>query len=224
MLFVIDRIYMNKIKIIFLLFVGATIVFIALNYQSLCLRFSYRENNDFNNVGMGFKPVPTTATPQKNNFQHQNLQTAPSEIYKDNRLVIPKIEVNAPIIFSDSASPHQIKKDLKRGVVHHPDTAPPGEKGNVFIVGHSSNYFWQAGEYDQVFALLDKLKNGNLISVFYQGKKYNYQVYEIFQVNPHETWIMNSASEPIITLMTCWPVGTNLRRLVVRGRLDANQN
>ncbi len=171
------------------------------------------------------KPVPVDyktvhiMPSQKNNSQKQDSQTAPPEIYRDNRLVIPKLKIDAPIIFSDSASPHQIKKDLKRGVVHHPNTALPGEKGNVFIIGHSSNYFWQAGNYDQIFALLDKLKNGDLITVYYQNKKYNYSVFEIFQVGPHEIWIMDSVNNPIITLMTCWPVGTNLRRLVVRGKL-----
>ena len=204
---------MNKIKTFFLFSVGSVIIFTILNYQSIYLRFSYQENNDYQQdyqpVETGLKPIPTG----------QNLQTTPPEIYQDNRLIIPKLKINAPIIFSKSSSPHQIKKDLKRGVVRHPDTALPNESGNVFIIGHSSNYFWQAGDYDQVFALLDKLKNGDLISVYYQSKKYNYQVYESFQVKPQETWIMNSAKEPIITLMTCWPVGTNLRRLVVRGKL-----
>ena len=209
---------MNKIKTFFLLSAGMAIVFITLNYQSLYLRFSYWEHDDFNSVRTGFKPV-LTMLPQENNSQDQNLQPAPPEIYRDNRLIIPKLKINTPIIFSESNSPHQIKKDLKKGVVHHPNTAQPGEKGNVFIVGHSSSYFWRAGDYDQVFALLDKLKNGDLITVYYQNKKYNYSVSEIFQVNPQETWIMDSASEPIITLMTCWPVGTNLRRLVVRGNL-----
>ena len=208
---------MNKIKTFFLLSVGSVIIFTILNYQSLYLRFSYQENNDYQQVETRHCLVSTAAS--ENNFRNQNLQTTPPEIYQDNRLIIPKLKINAPIIFSKSSSPHQIKKDLKRGVVRHPDTALPNESGNVFIIGHSSNYFWQAGDYDQVFALLDKLKNGDLISVYYQNKKYNYQVYEDFQVKPQETWIMNSAKEPIITLMTCWPVGTNLRRLVVRGKL-----
>ncbi len=216
---------MNKIKTIFTFLAGTTIIFIALNYQSFYLRFSYRENNDFNTVGTNFKPIPAnhksvSALPlQKDNFQNQNLQIALPEIYQNNRLTIPKLKINAPIIFSDSVSPHQIKKDLKMGVIHYPNTALPGENGNVFIIGHSSDYFWRAGNYNQVFALLDKLKNGDLIAVYYQGKKYNYSVLESFQVSSQETWIMNSTSEPIITLMTCWPVGTNLRRLVVRGRL-----
>ena len=214
---------MNKIKIFFLLLAGIIIVFTVLNYQSLYLRFSYQENNDFNSaIGMGLKPAPiitAITAPQENNSQNQNLRAAPAKIYQDDRLIIPKLKISAPIIFSASASPRQIKKDLKKGVVHYPDTARPGEKGNVFIIGHSSNYFWRAGDYDQVFALLDKLKNGDLISVYYRGKKYDYSVFEIFQVKPQEIWIMDSANEPIITLMTCWPVGTNLRRLAVRGKL-----
>ena len=216
---------MSKIKTIFLFLTEAIIIFIVLNQQSFCLRFSYQKNNDFASAETSFKSIPTNrkpvpiTLPQKNSSQNQNLQVAPAKIYQDKRLVIPKLKINAPIIFSASASSRQIKRDLKKGVVHYPNTAFPGEKGNVFIIGHSSNYFWQTGNYNQIFALLDKLKNGDLISVYYKGKKYNYRVYKSFQVKPQETWIMNPVNEPIITLMTCWPVGTNLRRLVVRGKL-----
>ena len=216
---------MSKIKTIFLFLTEAIIIFIVLNQQSFCLRFSYQKNNDFASAETSFKSIPTNrkpvpiTLPQKNSSQNQNLQTVPAKICRDKRLIIPKLKINAPIIFSASASQRQIKEDLKKGVVHYPDTAFPGEKGNVFIIGHSSNYFWQTGNYNQIFALLGKLKNGDLISVYYNGEKYNYRVYESFQVKPQETWIMNPLNEPIITLMTCWPVGTNLRRLVVRGRL-----
>jgi len=59
-------------------------------------------------------------------------------------LYIPRINVRAPIIFSDNDK--DIMKDLERGVSHYPQTALPGKVGNVFISGHSSDYPWRGGE------------------------------------------------------------------------------
>ncbi len=134
-------------------------------------------------------------------------------------IIIPKINVDAPIIYMESGENKQILEDIKYGVGHYPNTAMPGQVGNVFMTGHSSYYWWSGGEYNQIFALLDKLKAGDLVYIYYDGGKYIYRVKESFVVNPSQVNVLENTNEPILTLMTCTPLGTNLRRLIVRADL-----
>ena len=68
--------------------------------------------------------------------------------YED-RIIIPKIGKNIPLInveqhdASNSNEWHKIfMKELENGVVKYPGSADPGNQGNTFIFGHSSNYPW----------------------------------------------------------------------------------
>jgi hypothetical protein len=68
--------------------------------------------------------------------------------YED-RIIIPKIGKNIPLVNvehhdADSSNEWQkiFMKELENGVVKYPGSADPGQKGNSFIFGHSSNYPW----------------------------------------------------------------------------------
>jgi len=135
-----------------------------------------------------------------------------------NRLIIPKIGVDAPVVWD--ADPATMLTDLQRGVSHYRGTAHPnGQSGNVFLTGHSSNYVWDTSPYNRVFANLDKLVAGDLVAVTSETNEYVYRVTDQLVVRPNETSVLESTPTPILSLMTCTPVGTNLRRLVVRGEL-----
>jgi sortase A len=149
-------------------------------------------------------PKPTTAKVDKN---------APSKLYIDN------INVTAPVIFSVTTVDQALfLQALHDGVVHYPGTAAPGQVGNVVIFGHSSGQWWAPGNYKFVFTLLDKLKSGDKIYVDYQGIRYTYRAYESRVVAPTDLSVLNQGSDNILTLITCTPVGTNAKRLIVLAR------
>ena len=129
------------------------------------------------------------------------------------QLVIPKIAVNVPIIWNVSES--EVNDKLLEGVVHSKDTALPGQKGNIFITGHSSYYSWVASPYKDVFSLLEKLAPDDQIYIQYQGKNFTYIVDNTKIVSPNELSVLDQTSGYNLTLMTCVPVGTNLNRLIV---------
>lgn len=93
--------------------------------------------------------------------------------------------------------------------------------GNVFIFGHSSNYPWVQSQYNDVFALLDKLTAGDEITIFYNQKKYTYRITDKSIVKPGDVKALESRdpTKKEISLMTCWPVGTALQRILVFGEL-----
>lgn len=96
--------------------------------------------------------------------------------------------------------------------------------GNVFIFGHSSNYPWIKSEYNDVFVLLDSLENGDEIIVYYNQQKFVYRVTDRVIVKPGDTKLLRSRNpdKKEISLMTCWPVGTALERLIILGELVEN--
>lgn len=140
-------------------------------------------------------------------------------IPQDMRLVIPKINVDAPIVMVDSTNNKDILESLNNGVVHYDDTALPGRVGNMFITGHSSYYWWRGGNYNHVFALLEQVKSNDLIYVYYEGGEYVYRVNGVKVVSPKEVSVLQQTPTPTLSLMTCVPVGTNLRRLIVTADL-----
>ncbi|MBI5732115.1 MAG: sortase [Candidatus Magasanikbacteria bacterium] len=110
----------------------------------------------------------------------------------------------------------QIQSGLQNGVVHYPGTAKPGEYGNLFMTGHSSYYPWDPGKFKDVFATLNKLEVGDRYYVYYGQIKYTYEVFEKKEVQPGNVDVLKQpVDQKISTLMTCTPVGTALRRLII---------
>lgn len=139
---------------------------------------------------------------------------------KEGELVVPKIGVRAPIVWNSSFQDKEMKESLKKGVAHYYKTALPNAfEGNVFITGHSSDYWWNKGNFKTVFALLDKLVKGDQAFVKHEGKIYVYEVARFFTVSPKEVDVTNTTIEPTLSLMTCTPVGTAINRLIVRFNL-----
>lgn len=136
---------------------------------------------------------------------------------EDNYLIIPKISVKVPIIWNVAPEESLMLKNLQNGVVHYNGTAiPEEEKGNVFIAGHSSYYWWDKGDYKTIFANLDKLESGDELALAYDSKVYIYKVFDKVVVRPEQTEVLEAIDKPILSLMTCVPVGTNLKRLVIK--------
>jgi LPXTG-site transpeptidase (sortase) family protein len=137
------------------------------------------------------------------------------------RVEIPNLNIIAPIIYSDSGVESKVQKELESGVVHLAGTADPGEVGNAYIVGHSSNYKNAPGSYNQVFRRLPDIKPGDEIDVYRSGKLLRFEVYHTEVVQPTELWVMSqeTSGEKILTLQTSYPVGTAKQRFIAISRL-----
>lgn len=139
-------------------------------------------------------------------------------------LIIDRIGVSAPIVFSSRQNDQEIYNNLERGVVHYPSTPKPGGSGVSIILGHSSAYPWYKGKYGSVFALLGKLHTGDKIRIEYSdGRVLNYNVtasivFSPLANDPRLTQIENS-SQSTLVLISCWPVGTNYKRIAIQAEL-----
>jgi len=132
-------------------------------------------------------------------------------------IVVPKIGANAKIIPNVDAANEKIYLDaLNRGVAHTLGTSFPGEGGHVFLFAHSTDYFWNIGSYNAIFYLLNKLENHDQINIFYKGQRYVYRVIGKQVVDPSRVeYLTRKTNKEFLTLQTCWPPGTTLKRLLV---------
>lgn len=135
----------------------------------------------------------------------------------DFSIVIPKIAANAKILANIDASNEQIYLDaLNKGVAHALGTAFPGEGGHIFLFAHSTDYFWNISTYNAIFYLLYKLEKGDEVNLFYKGQRYVYKVIGKEVVDPSQVqYLTRKTNREFLTLQTCWPPGTTLKRLLV---------
>ncbi len=135
------------------------------------------------------------------------------------KVIIPKINVEIPVVYDqNSIDEKAIDAALENGVVHYPTTPSPGEKGNVAIVGHSSNNIFNKGKYKFAFVLLNRMEVGDTFSLTKDSKQYVYKIYEKKIVKPNDVSVLGATDKiATATLITCDPPGTSLNRLVVVG-------
>lgn len=151
-----------------------------------------------------------------NYYANNNFGNAAAE--SSDNISIPKINIVAPIIRSQSTDANVILNDLKRGVVLYPESALPGE-GSSVIIGHSSsNLPWR--KYSSVFAKLNKLEIGDSIHVNYKGRKLVYSV-TAKKIGTAKDLISANIGGDLI-LGSCWPVGSDKERIIVAATLQAN--
>ena len=135
-----------------------------------------------------------------------------------NSILIPKIEAKAPIILAQSENEKDILLALKEGVVLYPSFSRPGEKGTVIISGHSSPHIFYRGKYNTVFTLLDKIIRGDEVLIYYNNEKFVYKAINKYYFSPSED-IEQQKEKSLLLLVTCYPPGTDFRRVVVEAEL-----
>lgn len=139
-------------------------------------------------------------------------------------IVIPKIGANSKIIPNvDPYNSQQYQVALTKGVALARGSATPGTKGNSFIFSHSSANFYEARLFNSIFYLLTKLEPGDPIDIYVKGEKFTYTVTGKKIVEPGAVNFLNPVSAgKKLTLMTCWPPGTSLKRLLVFAEIKGN--
>lgn len=152
----------------------------------------------------------------------QNIVVDPTTdvvVTQDPKIIIPKINVDVPVAYDIGTDNASQMAAMAKGLAHFPipgANSHPGEIGNTVLAGHSSNDLFDTGDYKFIFAQLDKLIIGDSIYANYKGKRYTYVVTKTQVVAPTDvSALVYPTDKPILTLLTCTPVGTALNRLLV---------
>lgn len=142
-----------------------------------------------------------------------------NSVSQEPKLIIPKINVDVPVVYGVGNDNISQLRAMEKGVAHFSipgANAVPGQNGNTVLSGHSSNDLFDKGDYKFIFAQLDKLKQGDVIYANYNGKRYTYNVTKTEVVMPNQVnRVQVGTDKPMLTLITCVPLGTAEKRLLV---------
>lgn len=125
------------------------------------------------------------------------------------RLEIPKLDVDVIVVEGTSLAA------LRAGAGHYPDTALPGEAGNVAIAGHRTTY-------GRPFNRMDELKPGDKVILTTPLARHAYEITGApFVVEPTDWSPIEEFPKRggFLTLTSCHPEGSAAYRIVVRAKL-----
>lgn len=173
--------------------------------------------------GSSSTPSPTFAQDPGTTFGNLAKTNAKriKPVSTDYGIVIEKINANAKIVENvNPGNEKEYTKALSLGVAEAAGSTKPGENGNLFIFSHSADAPWNIVRFNAVFYLLRELVPGDKVILFYQGRRYDYIVFDKSTTNPKDlTFLSNRYDQPVLTLQTCDPPGTLKNRLIVRAKL-----
>ena len=156
------------------------------------------------------------------NIDPQNIvvdPTASTHVPSAPKLIIPKINVDVPVVYNVPSDNNHLMAAMQKGVAHFSipgANSTPGQLGNTVYSGHSSNDLFDPGDYKFIFAQLDKLQKGDTIFINYKSTRYTYTVTKKQVVEPTNVQaLLGHNDKPYLTLITCTPLGTALHRLLV---------
>lgn len=138
------------------------------------------------------------------------------------RLVIPKLDLDTPILFAPIENQTWRVSHLGQLVGHLEGTAPPGSNSNMVLAGHVT---LAAGVYGP-FAGLGQLAPGDLVIVYDNDKEFHYIIDNYQTVDRTAIEVVYPSDTGQITLITCnnWnnEEGRYRNRLIVKGYLVNN--
>jgi len=140
----------------------------------------------------------------------------------NNSIVINKINVNVPVVWDVGVTDkNTYLSALNQGVAHAAGTQrPQNRRGNTYLFSHSTLNPFEIEKYSASFTLLHRLERGDSITVFNEGKRFDYVVEKKEVVSGFNTEpLTHQPDYPMLTLQTCDPPGIPLNRLIVTARL-----
>ncbi len=152
--------------------------------------------------------------------------TVTANVHEDPTLMIPKLNVEVPVSFGAANDVNSMQSAMANGVANFytsVSSAMPGQIGNFAISGHSAgNVYDPYNNYKFIFSGLTRLEEGDMIYMDYEGQRYSYIVRGSTVVEPTDVAELarianDNPGKPMITLITCTPLGTSRYRLLVYG-------
>ena len=135
------------------------------------------------------------------------------------KLIIPKLNVDVPVHFNIANDTATVENAMNHGVAQFKipgADALPGQVGNLVISGHSAGDIYSNNQYKFIFSGLERLQDNDLIYVNYNSVRYTYKVTKKQTVEPTDVAaLVYPTSKPILTLITCTPLGSDRYRLLV---------
>ena len=138
------------------------------------------------------------------------------------RIVAKSIGLDKTVANPDATDVETLDKALQGGTVRYPTSARLGEEGTVLIFGHSSYLPVVRNQNYKAFNGIQKLKEGETVSIYSATTEYRYAVKSVRLANATEDVIELPATGKFLTLVTCDSFGKKSDRFVVVAELQGS--
>lgn len=167
-----------------------------------------------------FAPIMAYVSPNTDNVSTSIEAVDPTitqAVSPEPRLIIPKLNVDVPVAFGIPTN--DVMSAMNHGVAQFSipgANALPGQVGNLVISGHSAGDIYSSNPYKFIFSGLERLEVGDLMYINYESVRYTYQMTKSEVVEPtNVAALIYEAKKPMLTLITCTPLGTSRYRLLI---------
>lgn len=149
--------------------------------------------------------IPAHLRPMVQSLANVPLPTASPE--QPIRIQIPAIRIDAPIVQGDGW------EQLKKGVGQQIGSPLPGKPGNLVLSAHND-------VFGEIFRDLDKLKEGDIITIFTSQHTFSYQVKQTRVIEPSQVEVLAPTEDSTVTLISCYPYMVDNKRIAVKAVLQ----
>jgi len=131
------------------------------------------------------------------------------------KVEIPSLKLSVTIANPTTTDVKALDALLLKGAVRYPTSAKLGENGNVVLFGHSSYLPIVGNQAYKAFNGIQKLKQGDTVTVYSSGTAYTYAVRTMRKESANDAVIQLSVTGRVLTLATCDSFGAKSDRFVV---------
>jgi sortase A len=185
----------RRLRAVYYVFLTAGIMALGYAGYAVLVRYWYQDDETFK-----FETFSAPAAGPR------GIQAAPiADGGTIGEISVPRLGLKSIVVQGDS------EKLLRLAVGHIPETALPGEAGNVALAGHR----------DGLFRPLRDVERGDPIILRTPDREFQYEVEWTAVVPPTAVTVIQPTNEPALTLVTCFPfhyIGAAPERFVVRAR------
>lgn len=135
------------------------------------------------------------------------------------KVSIPSINLSVSVTNPTTTNVEVLDQGLLTGAVRYPTSATLGKAGNVILFGHSSYLPVVNNQAYKTFDGIQKLAQGDRITVYSNDKAYVYSVDTVTKADANSASIPLTVSGSRLTLATCDSFGTKSSRFIVTASL-----
>lgn len=194
--------------------IGIAIILVGLVILSYPIKLRLESNRAQNKAKEEFvKLKESSKVTQGDKLSEEEKQIVYDE-WPDTLMTIPKIDLEAMVVEMEASNIDVFASDPNYPPAHYRSTDYPGGDSNVAIAAH------RTGPADY-FRHLDKLEEGDPITLETPQGKHEYSVEKVFIVDPSDNSVIKDTDYGALTLTSCEREDgiSNKKRIIVRARL-----
>jgi LPXTG-site transpeptidase (sortase) family protein len=214
----IDRLWVEKVKFFTVFFVVFTVSYLFL------VAIDFVPEAPAGDDAMSSTDETATTTEAIIDVEVVEEPVVLDDIGSDGQQILPvtikiaKLNRSVTVLNPESRTIADLDTALLSGVVRHPDSATLGQKGNVFLLGHSSYLPVVLNSNFKAFNGIQDLVWGDIIELHADNHIFEYEVERVYMARAQDLAVPIAGEEKRLTIATCNSFGSADDRYMVEAK------